>query len=205
MRGAGSARSSVARTRAGSDTVRPGERHAGVVITGAAETDLSVWVNAAGTFEPARIIEAPPESWHRIIAINLTGTFHGCAAALAVMTPRGGRIVNVGSIAGQIGGLGVHPAYGASKAGVHALTKSYALEGAKHGVFCNAVAPGVLEGRMTKKFRAETLEKIRRAHPLRRLGTMDEVVHAIRYLADHRAGFTNGVILQTNGGELMIG
>ena len=171
----------------------------------AAESELRVWINAAGIFEPARVMDADPATWDRIIAVNLTGTFHGCAAALAAMAKKGGRIVNVGSLSGQVGGAGVHPAYGASKAGVHALTKTYALEGAKHGVFCNAVAPGPLEGRMAARFGAAAVEKLKAATPARRLGTIAEVVHAIRYLADERAGYTNGVILQVSGGALMTG
>lgn len=171
----------------------------------ARETRLSVWVNAAGIFEKAHIIDADPKHWDRIIAVNLTGTFHGCAAALKAMAGTGGRIVNIGSLSGQLGGLGVHPAYSASKAGVHALTKNYALEGAKHGVTCNAVAPGPIEGRMASKFGASTIEKICAVNPQRRLGAMDEVVHAVRYLADPRAGHTNGAILQINGGVLMTG
>lgn len=171
----------------------------------AAETRLAVWVNAAGIFVKARVIDADPKDWDRVIAVNLTGTFHGCAAALQAMTGKGGRIVNIGSLSGQLGGLGVHPAYSASKAGVHALTKNYALEGAKHGVTCNAVAPGPIEGRMASQFGAPTIEKIRAVNPQRRLGTMDEIVHAVRYLADPRAGHTNGAILQINGGVLMTG
>jgi NAD(P)-dependent dehydrogenase (short-subunit alcohol dehydrogenase family) len=171
----------------------------------AAESTLKVWVNVAGLFEAARVIEADPDVWHKVIAINLTGTFHGCAAALSVMADVGGRIVNVGSLSGQLGGLSVHPAYGASKAGVHALTKAYALEGAKHDVYCNAVAPGPIDGRMTAKFSPGTLAKIRAGIPGKRLATMDEVVHAIRYLADDRAGHTTGAILQVNGGVLMTG
>ena len=172
----------------------------------AAESALKVWVNVAGLFEAARVIEADPDVWNTVIAINLTGTFHGCAAALSVMAPaQGGRIVNVGSLSGQLGGLSVHPAYGASKAGVHALTKAYALEGAKHDVYCNAVAPGPIDGRMTAKFSPSTLAKIRAGIPGKRLATMDEVVHAIRYLADDRAGHTTGAILQVNGGVLMTG
>lgn len=171
----------------------------------ATESALKVWVNVAGLFEAARVIEADPDVWNTVIAINLTGTFHGCAAALSVMAGAGGRIVNVGSLSGQLGGLSVHPAYGASKAGVHALTKAYALEGAKHDVYCNAVAPGPIDGRMTAKFSPGTLAKIRAGIPGKRLATMDEVVHAIRYLADDRAGHTTGAILQVNGGVLMTG
>ncbi len=169
------------------------------------EAGLAIWVNCAGIVNVKPVRDADPESWDRVIAINLTGVFHGCCAALEVMAAAGGgRIVNIGSISGQVGGVGLHPAYGASKAGVHALTKSYALEGGRAGVYCNAVAPYVLEGSMAGEF-GEKQDKLHRGHPLGRFGTMDEVVHAVRYLADPRASFTNGVILQVNGGALMIG
>ncbi len=169
------------------------------------ETALGVWVNAAGIFLPVDVRAAEEADWHRIIAVNLTGTYHGCAAALEVMAGGGGRIVNVGSIAGQFGGAGSHPAYGASKAGVHNLTKTYARAGVRHGVYCNAVAPGPIEGRMISKFGEKALARLRGRNPLGRIGAMEEVVHAIRYLADPNAGYTNGAILQVNGGELMSG
>jgi NAD(P)-dependent dehydrogenase (short-subunit alcohol dehydrogenase family) len=171
----------------------------------AEETALWAWINAAGIVAAQPIEEADPAIWDRIIAVNLTGCFNGCAAALSVLRLSGGRIVNVGSISGQVGGVGPHPAYGASKAGVHALTKSYALAGARYGITCNAVAPFVLEGRMGREFNEAQREKLIRGHPMRRLGRMDEVVHAIRYLASVEASFTNGVILQLNGGVLMTG
>lgn len=172
------------------------------------DSRLAVWVNAAGIVATASIGQADASTWDRIVAVNMSGCFHGCAAALAAMsrTGTGGRIVNVGSLSGQIGGLGMHPAYGASKAGVHALTKSYALEGAKHGIACNAVAPGVLEGRMAGEFSDEQLERLARANPLRRLGHMSDAVAAIHFLADPvRAAYLNGVILPVNGGAYMPG
>lgn len=184
------------------------------------ESDLRIWINAAGIAAPAAISEADPETWQRTIDVNLTGTFHGCAAALKVMktqaevsvssvartTGQNGRIVNVGSISGQIGGLGMHPAYGASKAGVHALTKSYALEGSKLGISCNAVAPSVIEGEMAKGFDERQLQAVLRGHPLRRLARMSEVVEVIRFLADERrASYVNGAIVPINGGALMPG
>ena len=174
----------------------------------AAECRLRTWINCAGIVVTAPVEKADPADWERIIAVNLTGTFHGCAAAFEVMrrgAPPGGRIVNAGSISGQMGGTGPHPAYGASKAGVHALTKSFALAGARYGIYCNAVAPSIVEGRMAEAFGAEKLEKYVRAVPARRLARMDEVVHAIRYLADPRASYTNGVILPVNAAQLMIG
>ncbi len=174
----------------------------------AAACELRVWVNCAGIVATAPVESADPETWQRILDVNLTGTFHGCAAAFEAMrgnAPPGGRIVNAGSISGQLGGVGPHPAYGASKAGVHALTKSYALAGARHGIYCNAVAPSIIEGSMAAAFGGAQLDKYKLSVPLRRLATMAEIVHAIRYLADPKASFTTGVILGLNGGALNPG
>lgn len=163
---------------------------------------LRRWINAAGILRVVRVSEADPADWERIIAVNLTGTFHGCAAALEVMRQNGGgRIVNIGSLSGQVGGTGVHPAYGASKAGVHALTRTYALEGARYGVYCNAVAPSVIEGSMASQLSERQREQLARANPLRRLARLPEVVDAVRYLASDAASYTTGVILPVNGGS----
>ncbi len=164
---------------------------------------LQAWINAAGVFSATAVPDASAAEWDRIIAVNLTGTFNGCAAALQAMAPNGGRIVNVGSISGQVGGIGVHPAYGASKAGVHALTKTYALEGARHGVLCNAVAPGLLEGRMSEGLGPRQRERLAQFNPLRRLGQIAEVTRVIRFLADPAGTYMNGTIVPVNGGAYM--
>jgi NAD(P)-dependent dehydrogenase (short-subunit alcohol dehydrogenase family) len=174
----------------------------------ASEGRLAVWINAAGIVVVTPIDQAGAEDWDRVIGVNLTGCFNGCAAALEAMMsqdPPGGRIVNVGSISGQLGGLGPHPAYGASKAGVHALTKTYALAGARAGIYCNAIAPSIIEGAMAGAFAEKQLEKYNRAIPLHRLATMDEVVHAVRHLTDPKASYTTGTVYQLNGAQLMIG
>jgi NAD(P)-dependent dehydrogenase (short-subunit alcohol dehydrogenase family) len=165
---------------------------------------LQLWINAAGIVRVVKVADAAPDDWEKIIAVNLTGSFHGCAAALQVMRRQGGgRIVNLGSLSGQVGGTGIHPAYGASKAGVHALTRTYALEGARYGVLCNAVAPSVLEGSMGGQFSERQRAQLAAANPLRRLGRIDEVVAAIRYLASPAASYTNGVVLPVNGGSYL--
>ena len=165
---------------------------------------LKLWVNAAGILRVVKVAEADFVDWERMIAVNLTGTFYGCAAALEVMRQGGGgRIVNIGSLSGQVGGTGLHPAYGASKAGVHALTRTYALEGAKYGVYCNAVAPSVIEGAMASQMSERQREQLARTNPLRRLARMAEVVDAVRYLASDAASYTNGVILPVNGGSYL--
>jgi 3-oxoacyl-[acyl-carrier protein] reductase len=165
---------------------------------------LRIWINAAGILRVVKVSEADPLDWERIIAVNLTGSFHGCAAALEVMRQGGGgRIVNIGSLSGQVGGTALHPAYGASKAGVHALTRTYALEGARYGVYCNAVAPSVVEGAMAGQLSERQREHLVRANPLRRLARMPEVVEAVRYLASEAASYTNGVVLPVNGGAYL--
>ena len=165
---------------------------------------LKLWINAAGILRVVKVADADAADWERIIAVNLTGTFHGCAAALEVMARSGGgRIVNLGSLSGQVGGTALHPAYGASKAGVHALTRTYALEGAKHGVYCNAVAPSVIEGAMASRMSERQREQLARTNPLRRLARVPEVVDAVRYLASDAASYTNGVILPVNGGSYL--
>ena len=165
---------------------------------------MKLWINAAGILRVVKVSDADALDWERILAVNLTGTFHGCAAALAVMGGSGGgRIVNIGSLSGQVGGTALHPAYGASKAGVHALTRTYALEGARYGVYCNAVAPSVVEGAMAAQLGERQREQLARANPLRRLARMPEVVDAVRYLASETASYTNGVILPVNGGSYL--
>jgi NAD(P)-dependent dehydrogenase (short-subunit alcohol dehydrogenase family) len=168
------------------------------------ETHLQAWINAAGLFVSCPVTAATDTDWARIIAVNLTGTYYGCAVALPVLAAvGGGRIVNVGSISGQVGGGGVHPAYGASKAGVHALTRTYATEGARHGVLCNAVAPGLLEAGVVREFDERQREKLAQAVPLRRLGGMDEVVRVIRFLASADNTYMTGAIVPINGGAYM--
>lgn len=168
------------------------------------EARLEAWINGAGTFLACPVLEAGTDDWQRIISVNLTGTFYGCAAALPVLAAAGGgRIVNIGSISGQVGGVGAHPAYGASKAGVHALTKTYALEGARSGVLCNAVAPGLLAGGMAREFSDSQQDKLARSTPLRRLGTMAEITRVIRFLADPANTYMTGAIFPVNGGAFM--
>lgn len=168
------------------------------------ETKLQAWINAAGLFVSCPVTASTDADWGRIIAVNLTGTYYGCAVALPVLAAAGGgRILNVGSISGQIGGGGVHPAYGASKAGVHALTRTYAMEGARHGVLCNAVAPGLLEAGMVREFNQGQLDKMAQTIPLRRLGGMDEVVRMIRFLVSADNTYMTGAVVPINGGAHM--
>ncbi|GIL41292.1 SDR family NAD(P)-dependent oxidoreductase [Roseiterribacter gracilis] len=162
---------------------------------------LVSWINSAGIFVPTDIAEADEANWHRTIAVNLTGTFFGCAAAFEVMRNEGGgRIVNLGAVAGRRGGLDVHPAWAASKEGVHALTRVYAAAGAPHGILVNAVAPGLIESQATQLFADEDRERLTESHPLKRLAHIEEVAAAVRFLTSPEASYVNGTILTVDGG-----
>tara|TARA_R110000787_G_scaffold137458_9_gene250464 strand:+ start:142722 stop:143435 length:714 start_codon:yes stop_codon:yes gene_type:complete len=168
--------------------------------TAAATGSFRLWVNAAGIFHVGPVAEAGIEDWHRIIAVNLTGTFNGCRAALPRLED-GGRIINVSSIAGQSGVTGIHPAYGASKAGVQSLTAVYGKEGAKRGITCAAVAPGVLESGMGNQFSDDQQRKLEAATAFRRFGRIEEITETILFLADtERSGWINGTTIPVNGG-----
>ncbi len=164
---------------------------------------LDAWVNGAGAVAMGAPGMADSDTWDRLIAVNLTGCFHGCEAALAALARTGGgRIANVASLAGQIGTTFIHPGYSAAKGGVIALTRAYAQAGRKVGVRVNAVAPGILEGSMASLFPEDGVERMVAVHPLRRLGTMDDVVPVVRMLCDAgSSGYLNGVVVPINGGQ----
>ncbi|HET9601159.1 MAG TPA: SDR family NAD(P)-dependent oxidoreductase, partial [Acidimicrobiales bacterium] len=117
-------------------------------FVGAADEDgdgLAVFVSCAGVFDGyAGIEETTPELWHRVLDVNLTGCFHGCKAASAVMAPRGrGRIISIGSVAGVHGGAdGL--SYAASKSGIEGMTRRLAIDLGRSGITANVVAPGVI-------------------------------------------------------------
>jgi NAD(P)-dependent dehydrogenase (short-subunit alcohol dehydrogenase family) len=176
---------------------------------------LGILVNGAGVLDGYTAADSmAPLMWERVIAINLTGTFFGCKRALAEMIPRGaGRIVNIASVAGLIGGGG-GAAYVASKHGVVGLTRQVATTMAKHGITVNAICPGPIETGLRANSTAilgrdaparmggigTDLDAIRAVVPLGRRGTVDEVAGAARYLASEAAAYITGHTLVIDGG-----
>jgi NAD(P)-dependent dehydrogenase (short-subunit alcohol dehydrogenase family) len=175
---------------------------------------LSVFVNCAGVFDGyAGIDETTPELWRRIIDVNLTGCFHGCRAAAPVLVRRGGgRIVNIGSVAGRHGGAdGL--AYAASKAGIEGMTRRLAIDVARHGVTANVIAPGVIRTDIRANS-AEVLgdlvdvdrgvgtssEKMDWLIPIGRPGRADEVAAAALFLASDDAAYITGQVIYVDGG-----
>ena len=165
---------------------------------------LDVLVASAGIHRATRVDELSREEWDLLLAVNLRGVFLPAQAALGVLVPQGsGRIVTIGSLAGQVGGLAASAAYAASKGGVIALTKSLARYAGPHGVTVNCINPGIIDSPMTAGWSQEDLARLTAATPLGRLGTIDEVAAAAIFLASDSASFVHGAHVDVNGGLLM--
>ncbi|MGQ0721869.1 MAG: SDR family NAD(P)-dependent oxidoreductase [Candidatus Eiseniibacteriota bacterium] len=169
---------------------------------------LDVVVNNAGIFEEHRILDAQPaawrDAWARTLATNLLGPAHVTYWAARHMAKHGGgRIVNVSS-RGAFRGEPDAPAYGASKAGLNAMSQSLAKALAPHGVYVYVVAPGWVDTDMA----AATLsgpvgDEVRRQSPLGRVARADEVAHTVVFLASEGAEFLTGGIIDVNGASYL--
>lgn len=165
---------------------------------------LEILVNSAGIIRRGSLGSMSLDDWHRVIAVNLTGTFYCCKAAAPLLLEAGwGRIINITSIAGKMGDITSAPGYGPSKAGVIALTQSLARELAPSGITVNAVAPHAVLTEMSAEWPPEKRAAIVAGIPLGRLATADEVAAAVAFLASDEAGFITGETLDVNGGAWM--
>jgi NAD(P)-dependent dehydrogenase (short-subunit alcohol dehydrogenase family) len=165
---------------------------------------VEVLVNSAGVTHRCPAADFPEAEWHRVIAVNLTGVFHGCQVlGRRMLARRSGRIVNIASIAGQIGLTGT-VAYAASKGGVVMLTRALAVEWAAHGVRVNAIAPSWFESNIGDLIHREPgyAERAMRRVPAGRMGTADELVGAVLYLASDASSMVTGHVLAVDGGTL---
>jgi 3-oxoacyl-[acyl-carrier protein] reductase len=165
--------------------------------------DLVV-ATAGGLGKPVSVVEMTDEQWHATVDTNLTSAFHTLRAFLpGMIARRRGAIVTMSSTAGRQASP-ASPAYGASNAGLLMLTRQAALQVAEHGVRVNAIAPGSIETeRLTTLMPAQAREQLAAAHPLRRLGTPDDVAQATLFLLSDNASWITGATLDINGGRLM--
>jgi 2-hydroxycyclohexanecarboxyl-CoA dehydrogenase len=169
---------------------------------------IDVLVNNAGADRPALFLDTDEATWQAVLAVNLTGVIACTHAVLAGMVARRrGTIVNVASEAGRVGVVG-GAVYAAAKAGVIGFTKAIAREGARHGIRCNAVAPGpidtpLLDGLAGDPLGARLRQGMIDATVLGRAGRPDEVAAAIAYLASDDASYVTGHTLAVSGGVSM--
>jgi NAD(P)-dependent dehydrogenase (short-subunit alcohol dehydrogenase family) len=168
---------------------------------------VDILVNAAGRTVRRPTLEVSDAEWNEILDTNLTGMLRGCRVfGRHMIERRYGRIINIGSLTSLVA-LHEVAAYGASKAGVAALTKSLAVEWAPHGVCVNAILPGVFRTALNEGLLDGTdrgSELLMRT-PMRRFGQPEEVAGAAVFLASEAAGFVTGHLLAVDGGFLASG
>lgn len=170
---------------------------------------LDILVNVAGIVSMGSAADLTETEWDRVMSINLKGTFLCCQAVLPAMKQAGyGRIINMGSVLGKNGGNPrpwINPAeqdrasnvaYGASKAGINAITAYLAKETAAWGITVNTVAPGPVASDMTTNFPSSLRDLI----PVGRMGKASEIASAVLFLASPTSGFITGETLDVNGG-----
>ena len=164
---------------------------------------VDILINNAGITRDALLLRMKDEDWDAVLTVNLKGAFLCSRAAAKVMSKqRYGRIVNIASVVGQMGNAG-QANYCASKAGLMGLTRSNARELARRNVTVNAVAPGFIATEMTDALPEKKREELSAQIPLERLGSADDIAHAVLFLASDQAAYITGQVLGVNGGMYM--
>jgi NAD(P)-dependent dehydrogenase (short-subunit alcohol dehydrogenase family) len=168
---------------------------------------VEIIVTSAGLDEFSPFTEISPAMWDRMIAVNLTGTFHCLQAAVPDMLAGGwGRIVTISSSSAQSGAPRMAH-YVASKGGVIGLTKALAVELGPHGITVNTIPPGAIETPMTSRAEASgdlpSIDVIAKMIPVRRTGTPDDIAAACAFLCSEDAGYITGQQINLNGGRYL--
>jgi 3-oxoacyl-[acyl-carrier protein] reductase len=181
---------------------------AGQVATAVAETEralgpIDVLVNNAGLTRDGLLVRMSDADWDVVLDANLKGAFNTMKAVTrGMMKRRDGRVINITSVVGITGNAG-QANYAASKAGLIGLTQSVARELASRNIRVNAVAPGFVDTDMTRELSEEQKKKLLEQIPLARLGTADDVAHAVLFLASDQASYITGQVLVVDGGMVM--
>ena len=164
---------------------------------------VSILVNNAGITRDNLLMRMKDEEWDAILATNLSSVFRLSRAVLrGMMKARFGRIISIASVVGAMGNAG-QTNYSAAKAGVMGFTKSLAREVGSRNITVNCVAPGFIDTDMTRALPDAQREALLAHIPLGRLGQVDDIAHAVAFLAGDGAGYISGATLHVNGGMYM--
>ncbi len=162
-----------------------------------------VIVNNAGVTRDNLLLRMKSEDWQTVVQTNLSSMYLVIKPALRnMMKARWGRIINLSSVVARMGNPG-QSNYVASKAGIEGFTRSLAQEIASRGITVNAVAPGFIETDMTAQLEPDQVRQMRERIPAGRLGSVEDIAHAVSFLASDGAGYVTGETLQINGGLYM--
>lgn len=164
---------------------------------------IDIFVNNAGVTRDGLMLRMTEDDWDLVMDINLKGAFN-CIKAVArpMMKQKGGAIINIASVVGEMGNAG-QANYSASKAGLIGLTKTTAKEFAKKGIRCNAVAPGFIASDMTDKLTDEVKQQYFAAIPLSKFGSTEDVADVVSFLASDMSKYVTGQVINVDGGLLM--
>lgn len=164
---------------------------------------LDILINNAGITKDNLLLRMKEEDWDSVININLKGVFLCSKEAVKIMAKqRYGKIVNIASVVAFMGNPG-QANYSASKAGIVGLTKTIAKEYAGRGITSNAVAPGFIATAMTDALPENVKEEMKKAIPMARFGSVDDVSNAVIFLSSPASGYITGQVLHVNGGMYM--
>lgn len=163
----------------------------------------TILVNNAGITRDNLLLRMTEDEWDTILNTNLKSVYRMTKACLRAMTrARGGRIISVSSVVGVMGNAG-QANYAAAKAGLIGFTKALAREVGSRNITVNTVAPGFIDTDMTRRLTEAQKELLLKQIPLGRLGQVEEIAHAVAFLASPQAGYITGATLHVNGGMYM--
>ncbi len=162
---------------------------------------IDILINNAGTLDHVSQIEDQNDDfWERDLKVNLTGAYNCTKAVWPYMKEQGGgKIINMASVAGTLGGFG-QASYSTTKGGLLSFTKSMALEGARHGINVNAIVPGIIATEAFKLGNAKMNERMIQRTAFKKPGEPEDIANAITFLVSDKAKYITGVGLQVSGG-----
>lgn len=164
---------------------------------------IDILINNAGITRDSMLAKMTKEQWDQVIRINLSGVFHCTHSVVPYMREEGyGRIISTSSIVGVHGNIG-QTNYAAAKAGIIAMTKTWAKELGPKGITANAVAPGFIRTPMTSQVPDKVLQMVQEKVPLKRLGEPRDIANAYLYLASPESSYVNGCVLAVDGGLVL--